>query len=431
MKKVSILRMTVLLFVATLMCSRVFAQADVHSPYSIYGIGQMADKAVNAKLKGMGGLTNAMSGSGLINLGNPASYARIDSLAFLFDAGMYFKTSTFSTSNQSEKSANASFDHIAVAFGLTPWWKMALGVQPYSTLGYKMVVNTTDEQVGNYATAFEGSGGLNQARIGNAFKIGKHFSIGANVNYVFGDSESLTTLYFPDSSYILGTRRGIDLMVSSFKFDYGLLYTGRIGSEYTLSVGATYDQRVTLSGKQTTFVRTIANDMETPLEYLIDTISYNVDESTSMTVPQSFGVGVALQRDNRWTIGADFNWTQWSKFAYKGGITDSLCDAWRVSVGAEYMPTYSSISNYFRKASYRIGGFYEHTYINIREVPIAKMGLTMGVSLPLPRSLSKVNVALEVGRCGTKRESLIQEGYMKVNVGISVFERWFMKRKYK
>ena len=130
-----------------------FAQADVDSPYSLFGVGQVRDKSMNVRLQGMGGSSNAMFGIGMINAENPASYAKIDSLAFLFDAGIYFKTSTFSTASLSERSSNASFDYVSMAFGLTSWWKLALGAQPYSTAGYNMVVNSYQPEVGSYAQA--------------------------------------------------------------------------------------------------------------------------------------------------------------------------------------------------------------------------------------------------------------------------------------
>ena len=406
-----------------------YAQADVNSPYSVFGIGQMADKSMNVRLIGMGGVTNAMYDGSLINTGNPASYAKIDSLAFLFDAGFYLKTSNFSTSNLTEQAANASFNQLMMAFGITPWWKMALGVQPYSVLGYKMVVDSYDSSVGNYTTAFQGSGGLNQVVIGNAFKLGKHFSVGANVNYVFGDSETLTTLYFPDSAYMISSRRGVDMMVSSFRFDYGLLYTTGLGKDYSLSVGLTYDQRIGLNGKQTNFFRTIAGDINTSSEYLIDTI-LNMTSNMKLTLPQGVGFGMVLRKNNRWILGVDVDWTQWSEFS-KDGVTDGLNDAWRAALGFEYNPEHTSVSGYFRRATYRVGGFYEHTYMEIKGHPINKAGFVVGASLPLPKSLSKVNMALEVGRCGTKQDGLIQESYIKFDVGISMFERWFMKHQYR
>lgn len=424
-----------LITMMSLVCLGVFAQADVDSPYSLFGVGQVRGNAMNVRLKGMGGVANAMSSPGMINTGNPASLAKMDSLAFLFDAGVYFKTSAFSTYNKRERGANASFNYVALAFGLTDWWKTALGVQPYSTSGYKMVVDGYKEDVGSYSTVFKGSGGLNQAFWTNAFKLGKHFAIGANAYYVFGNTQAITTLYMPDSIYSIGSRRSLDMMASSFMFDYGLMFNAKVASDMTLSIGLTYDQSVKLRGTQTLFIRSIEEDMDTEVEYLIDTVYYSGGTKAHLTMPQGFGVGLALVKDKSWCFGADFNWTQWSHFA-REGVTEDLNDSWRVAAGFEYMPSYSSISNYFRRAHYRIGGFYESGFLTLPgtddgEHNINKIGVTAGISLPLPRSLSKVNLAFELGQYGTRDAGLIQERYLKFEVGVSVFERWFMKRKYK
>ena len=433
MRNVLLKSIIMLLFAAGLSID-VMAQADVDSPYSLFGVGQVRDKSMNARLQGMGGTANALYGGGMINAENPASYAKIDSLAFLFDAGLYFKSSTFSTSNLSEKSANASFDYVSMAFGVMPWWRMALGVQPYSTSGYTMLVKSSVPEVGNIATRFKGAGGLNQAFLGNAFKIGKHVAVGANVHYVFGDTQTETTLYFPDSAYYIGTRRSVDLMVSSFMFDYGALCNFDVANDMHLSLGLTYTQKVRLKGKQTLFVRSFEEDIDTGVEFVIDTVS-NQTNSTKITMPQGLGFGVALQKDNRWTLGADFNWMQWSKFA-REGASDVLQDAWSVSAGGEFIPRHTSVTGYFSRVAYRIGGFYERGFICLPgndggEHHINKVGFTAGMSLPLPKTLSKVNLALEVGQYGTREAGLIQERYLKVNVGVSVYERWFMKRKYK
>ena len=424
---------SIMAFLLVCLSGVAFAQADVDSPYSLFGMGQVRDKAMNVRLKGMGGTTNAMFGVG-INAENPASYAKIDSLAFLFDAGLYFKTSNFRTSSLSERSSNASFDHISMAFGLTSWWKLALGAQPYSTAGYTMVVNANDPDVGNYATRFKGSGGLNQAYVGTAFKLGKHFALGANVYYVFGNTKTETTLYFPDSLYMIGSRRNLDLMVSSFMFDYGLLFDTNLGNDLKLSLGLTYTQPVALRGNQTLFIRSVEVDEDSDIEYVIDTL-VNTTTKVKTHMYQGFGFGVALQKNNHWTIGADFNWNQWSKFS-REGVTDALQDSWSITAGFEYTPSHSSISSYFRKMSYRVGGFYEHGMISLlgndgEQHSINRLGATVGMSFPLPKSLSKMELAFEVGQYGTREAGLIQEQYAKLSIGVSVFEHWFMKRKYR
>ena len=414
------------------MCSGVFAQGNVDSPYSMFGIGQIRNKTMNARLKGMGGVANAIFDKSMINAENPASYAMMDTLSFLFDVSMYAKTSTFSTSAISETATSASLDYVALGFAFTNWWKMALGAQPYSNVGYNIVTNFQDEHLGSYSQLFQGEGGLNQAFIGNAFRLGKHFSVGVNANYVFGDSKATTTLFYPDSTYVISTRRSRDVMVSSFMFDYGLMYHGRVGDGLTLALGVTYDQKINLKGKQSIYIRSIETDDYTTLtssEYVIDTIKKPVKEASSYTMPHGLGFGISLRKDNRWVIGADFNWAQWSAFA-RNGVNEGLQDAWSASVGGEFNPTSTSLSSYWTKVSYRLGGFYEQTYLNINGQSINKLGVTLGMTLPVPRTLSKVNVGLEFGKCGTKSANLIQESYVNLTVGVSIYERWFQKRKY-
>jgi Long-chain fatty acid transport protein len=428
--KISTLKKSLTLVLLASMSLGIYAQADVDSPYSRFGLGQIRNKTMNTRLRGMGGVSNAMWGAGMINAANPASYAKIDTLSFLFDAGVYAKTSTFSTTALSEESSNASLDYVATGFSVTKWWKMAIGAQPFSDIGYNVVVKSFDDNIGSYATAFNGSGGLNQVFWGNGLRLNKNFSFGFNGTYVFGDMLSTTTLYFPDSSYMINTRRGTDIMVSSFMLDYGFLYNGNLGNGYVLSIGTTYNQKMKLSGKEKIFIRSIEGGVGGVVEYVIDTIFYQSKGKTTFTMPHGLGFGVALQKDNRWTLGADFNWSNWKGFEI-GGVNDSLQNSWNVSVGGEYNPRSTSVSNYWTKLSYRLGGFYEQTYLNIYGHSINKYGVTMGVTLPLPKSMSKVNLGLEFGQVGTKSAGLIQERYVNFTLGVSIYERWFLKRKYK
>ena len=397
----------------------------------MFGIGQVRNKTMNARLKGMGGVTNAMFGKSMINPGNPASYAMIDTLSFLFDAGLYAKSSSFSTSALSETASCASFDYVAMGFSLFNWWKMTLGAQPYSNVGYNIVTSLHDPMLGNYSQTFQGEGGLNQVFWGNAFRLGKHFAIGVNASYVFGDSKSTTTLSFPDSTYQICSRRSRDVMINSFMFDYGVMYHGNVSEDLVLAVGVTYNQKINLRGTQTLFIRSIemTDNTTSATEYLIDTVFYRKDKNASFTMPHGVGFGVSLQKNNKWTLGADFNWSQWSKFL-RNGVNESLQDSWSVAVGGEFIPTSTTLSSYWTKVAYRLGGFYEQTFLNINGQSINKIGITVGMTLPIPKTLSKVNLGLEVGNCGTKSANLIQERYVNLTVGVSIHERWFLKRKY-
>lgn len=415
-----------LLALSPLLCH---AQTDASSPYSMFGLGTIRETTVNTRLQGMGGVANAMFGNGLINTQNPATLGKIDTLAFLLDVGLYLKTTSLSNSTMREKAFNVAPDHIVLAFPVFRWWKMSFGAQPYTSVNYSMKVENNIDNIGRVVTLFKGEGGLNKINWCNGFKIGEHFSIGANASFIFGSNQESTILYFPDSSYIMNSARNRDVGVYWFTFDYGVMYDTKFSNGLAMSVGLTYKQPANLRGKHETFIRTSIGGVEGLAENVIDTVSYGSNQ-VKYHVPQGIGVGMMLKKDNRWLVSLDLDWHQWSTFTYDG-VSDSLQDSWRFALGGEYQPKATSVSGYFTRISYRAGLFYERGYLKIRDHSINKMGLTLGASLPLPRTLSKVNLGIELGQFGTKSDDLIQERYFKLTVGVSLYERWFQKRRYK
>ena len=68
-------------------CSAAVAQNGTMTPYSAYGFGVLRDHATSTQ-RAMGGVGYAMNSGRQINAMNPASYAAVDSLTFLFDMGI-------------------------------------------------------------------------------------------------------------------------------------------------------------------------------------------------------------------------------------------------------------------------------------------------------------------------------------------------------
>lgn len=66
----------------------------------------------------------------------------------------------------------------------------------------------------------------------------------------------------------------------------------------------------------------------------------------------------------------------------------------------------------------------------MQNTQIKDFGISFGFGFPLPRSLTTINLGFEIGRFGTKVNDLYQNNYFRVNLGVSVWERWFIKRKY-
>ena len=404
-----------------------FGQADLSSPYSRFGLGDLFVGSPNTKLKGMGGISNAISNSTILSPNNPASFAAIDTLSILFDAGFYIKTASFSTTSMTESGSNASFEYANIGLSATKWWKLGVGVTPYSNKEYNVITNHND--LGSYNVSFQGEGGITKVYIANGFKIGKNLSLGVTASYLFGKLSDITSVYYPDSVFFINGRRSIDTRVSDFKFDYGIIYSIPINS-YKLNIGATYSQNTNLSSKRDLFIRNMFKGFEGQSENPIDTLAFEQDEKVEISIPDGFGVGFTLEKNNRWLLGADFNWSGWKGFSMNG-VNDSLQNAWNIAIGGSYKPASTSISSYFKKITYRAGFHYDQTYYNVYGTSINKYGVTLGLGLPVQRSLTTFNVAVEFGALGTTNNNLVKESYFNISISMSIYDRWFIKKKYK
>lgn len=404
-----------------------FGQADLSSPYSRFGLGDLFVGSPNTKLKGMGGISNAISNSTILSPNNPASFAAIDTLSILFDAGFYIKTASFSTTSMTESGSNASFEYANIGLSATKWWKLGVGVTPYSNKEYNVITNHND--LGSYNVSFQGEGGITKVYIANGFKIGKNLSLGVTASYLFGKLSDITSVYYPDSVFFINGRRSIDTRVSDFKFDYGFIYSIPINS-YKLNIGATYSQNTNLSSKRDLFIRNMFKGFEGQSENPIDTLAFEQDEKVEISIPDGFGVGFTLEKNNRWLLGADFNWSGWKGFSMNG-VNDSLQNAWNIAIGGSYKPASTSISSYFKKITYRAGFHYDQTYYNVYGTSINKYGVTLGLGLPVQRSLTTFNVAVEFGALGTTNNNLVKESYFNISISMSIYDRWFIKKRYK
>ncbi|MBT5859206.1 MAG: hypothetical protein HOH88_04980, partial [Flavobacteriales bacterium] len=53
-----------------------------------------------------------------------------------------------------------------------------------------------------------------------------------------------------------------------------------------------------------------------------------------------------------------------------------------------------------------------------------------GLGLPVKRSNTFFNIAMEIGEKGTTEDDLIKEQFIRFNFGVTFKGIWFVKRKY-
>ena len=106
------------LFLAALMMSlalAVNAQSGMNSPYSQWGLGLLSDQTSGFNA-GMNGVGLGFHEHNQVNYINPASYSSVDSLTFLFDAGISGQISNFNENGVKKNAKNANLDYVVAAF---------------------------------------------------------------------------------------------------------------------------------------------------------------------------------------------------------------------------------------------------------------------------------------------------------------------------
>jgi hypothetical protein len=102
----------------------------------------------------------------------------------------------------------------------------------------------------------------------------------------------------------------------------------------------------------------------------------------------------------------------------------------KYSIGGYFIPKYNTFSGYAKRITYRGGLKYEKTGLVVNNQSINDMGVTFGLGMPITGSFSNVNFGFELGKKGTTASNLVQENYAVFSVGMSLNDRWFVKRKF-
>jgi hypothetical protein len=403
------------------------AQAYISSPYSIYGVGTLFSN-ISMNNMAMGGTSIAYRSPAFVNQANPASYTAFDSLSFIFEGGLHGRSTTLRTLDASYKDRYASLGYITMGFPVTNSWKASLGILPYSSIGYNIKNEAFVEGVGNTEQQFSGTGGLNKAYIGNAVKLGKNLSVGANLSYVFGTITKNRTILFPDSAYILSTQSTSEAVIRNLYVDLGIQYHQKLKNNYFLNLGATFSPAQSLKAKRSYYMYTFDYDAINDYNKNYDTVISVPDTAGKMKLPLSAGIGFSFGKSGRWSVGADAqlqNWSEYSLFEKNDLLKNSIT----VSIGGQYRPSINDLGSYWQRINYRGGFRYNSSHLEVLGTRLNDFGISFGVGLPL-RKGSTINIAVETGTLGTTKNNLIKENYLKFTIGASLYERWFLKRRY-
>jgi hypothetical protein len=165
------------------------------------------------------------------------------------------------------------------------------------------------------------------------------------------------------------------------------------------------------------------------------------DDSGTTTTPSMTQLGFSVDNGRNWTFNVDGSQQQWSTYRSFSLISpQGLSNTWRVATGGEFTPDPGSVDHYFQRVTYRLG-------LSVAQLPYAPLGNRLydravhwGFAFPLPTATALESTVINLGFAygvrgntdfllGANGASNVQENYVRMQIGATLSNRWFIKRR--
>ncbi|MFM2000452.1 MAG: hypothetical protein RL204_2399 [Bacteroidota bacterium] len=457
------------------------SQTSTSNPYSRFGIGILENPG-SAIHFGMGGVTTSIADGNSVNLFNPASYSQLSRTVFQIGGTGQFQT--LSNTSGTESYSNGRVNDISLGFKKsTSPWGFALGLTPFSSVGYNLTSTVEINDSTSTSYLYDGTGGINKLVVGASrqFKLYKPLvldptitgnarqvaemrikesndslslvapvlSIGLNANYYFGTIQLDRRVQFSNTTFF-STRITEKTTIYDFDFEAGAMYTMPLAVKWDgkkikkathLRIGADYQLGTSLKTKHDELGMAYLFSSSTESE--IDTTYYTGIQKGSFNLPSRLSVGASVIMSTEGgrilSLNGEYRQQDWSSNSYLLGTdgTSSLKQYQNISLGVEYTPhAIDKAKSLLGRSTYRVGIRTTESYLALSDQDISQNAISAGFSIPIlaSKSTSKVNFGIEYGTGGTTDNNLLQEKFVRVQFGFSLtpyfLNPWFVVRKY-
>lgn len=418
------------------------AQDQNSSPYTRYGLGQLSS-TTNSAFVGIGSAGVSILDENILNYNNPATYGSAKRYKPIFNIEISGKNSNLRTTESSYSKTTVGLKNFSLLLPVSKKTGIAFGMTPYSTTGYDVTSIEGDSIAYNY----RGFGSINKFFIGAGQQIFNRgdtvkLSVGANVNFLFGTLERNRTVEFRDNSFF-NTRIVDKSILRGTTLDAAIHYYQKIDKNWAYQFGAKLDLGRDVTGFQDFYAYNykLSGTSETSK----DTVSQFTDSEGYFTLPSGTSFGLSLIYKEKWTFSGQYQFLNWQDYkeSFNGveDLAEEMVQQSRVSIGMQYKPitddeALAINAGTLKRASYQVGGHFGNSPYFLEGTHLKDYGISFGVQLPLVNSgsYSMMNLGVDLGKMGTTENGLIEDNYIKFNIGFSLtpggYDRWFYKRKY-
>lgn len=404
---------------------------NAFSPYTMYGLGDMAVGG-SAFNRSMGGVGVAARSPYNFNYRNPAAMSVIPRQSAIFNFAGEGKNIYAKSDNASTSYNTFNIHDLGLAVPLGKGVGLGFSLTPVSSVGYTSRIveqnQSITENIGSTIYNYAGDGGITQVAMSLGVNITPRFSLGASMNYWFGDIErqynAMVTPYLGSTEYrsIISTE---NQNLSKILFTLGAQYTFRVGKNNALTLGVTYQPKVTASVRQSRLTFSYSNSTA-------DTI-YAGNSRWNLDIPGKISAGFYYQSSK---LGVAFDY---SRQNWKGAFEIPKDQDIRLGaqqdfrVGFSYTPNQFDIRNSLKRWTYKAGLRYSDSYLIKNGDQLHDAAVSLGVDFGLKRgTFSKVGIGVEYGERGSRATGQVRERYFNLFVALSLFgsDYWFVRPKY-
>jgi hypothetical protein len=428
----------------------------------MYGPGELQTPG-NVQMRAMGGIGIGLRTLGQINTLNPAAASVAPRKSFLFDVSFdatHYRNNQMKFDAQGAESHKAktayntaNIHNISLAFPLARNLGVTFNVSPYSSVGYKMVTQSEDENnwadIGRVAYGYLGDGDITEIKLAVGWAPWRNLSIGVAAKYFWGNITREYSANIPNVITGAGAfypTKGVDrYRVHNVKMQAGAQLNIINNDKRILTLGATYDLGGALNPKVQSYVYTeneINNIQSAPIRDRLRTLE--------LKVPHEVGAGI-YYKDRIIAWGVDYKYAAWGgdNLSYNENENDKdvavvYTDTHKINLGFEITPKSTDVRNYLNRMSYRAGVRLNNYYQTFGGERVNQFAITAGLGLPVKIwGASSINVAFEYGRMSSPattqlkgmKVGLVTQNYYKLSVGFSLFstdtsDYWFVRQKF-
>lgn len=392
-------------------CLLALESARAAGPLSSVGWGEPLWMGSTAD-QGRGGAGLALLDSTRLSLRNPALFhtSRLTRFQTAFGA----TRSTVGDGFVEEAFSGSHLD--AQAVGLPLLWKdlhAGLLLMPATSMDYLRASRTQDGQGREVVESLRGGGGLSRAGLNLSRGLPGGWRAGVELGMVFGSVLEEWKLFYPESAppYDSWVQRRRSLL--GFQPRLGLHWQARpdlaLGIVGSLPARADYTEDV----------ENLGNDVDAEVA------------SRRMDLPAEAGLGLAWNRGG-WQWLLDLRLQDWSGVELPAGSRQDSPLA--MALGVELPASREFNAPWQRRVSWRAGLRHEDWYVR---QPVdstwadARTWLaTVGLGVPLKAPGTWLDLALEVGRTGSGVDGALEEDFLRVRLGFSARDLWFVRPTY-